>query len=81
MDNSSKVLQKFHLMQAEKLLFFAEIVFRYQQPEAANLARSPKEKLVSYSAYSVPLFEGANELSRHSELILFNYNITSSVPP
>lgn len=81
MDNCSKQLQTSHLMQAEKVLFFTEIVLQYQQPEAANLARFPKKKLVSYSAYSVPVFKGVNNLCRHPELVLFNYSITSSVPP
>lgn len=46
MGNCSKLLQMSHLMQAEKVLFFIEIVLQYQQPEAANLARFSEKKLV-----------------------------------
>lgn len=81
MYNYRKQLQTSHLMQEEKALFFTEIVLQYQQPEAANLARFPKKMLVSYSTYSVPLFEDANNLCRHPELVLFNHSITSLVPP
>lgn len=81
MGNCSKLLQMSHLMQAEKVLLFIEIVLQYQQPEAANLARFSKKKIVWYSAYSFPLFKAANNLCRHPELVLFSYSITSSVSP
>lgn len=45
MANYREQLQTFHLMEAEKVLVFVEMVLQYQQPEAEILQDSLKRSL------------------------------------